>query len=93
MNNSPSTKTVMEQRLRAALQPTEMELIDESAQHAGHAGAQGYAGGESHFRLTIHSAQFAGLGTLARHRLVYHALGDLMQLRVHALSIHARPPA
>ena len=86
------TKLLMEQRLNDALNPSTMELTDESAAHAGHVGAQDYAGGESHFRLSITSAQFAGLGTLARHRLVYHALGDLMQLRVHALSIQAHAP-
>lgn len=73
----------------AALAPQRLELQDESALHAGHAGAQG---GGRHFRLTIVSAQFRGKGTLARHRLVYEALGPLMERDIHALAISARAP-
>ena len=74
----------------AALEPTRMDLVDESAQHAGHAGAQ--PGGETHWRLVIVSPQFAGRPTVARHRMVYQALGELMQNPIHALAITARSP-
>ena len=74
-----------------ALAPTRLELIDNSARHAGHAGAR--PEGESHFRLTIAAAAFAGKSRLERHRLVFAALGDLMQTDVHALAITALTPA
>ena len=74
----------------AALSPVSVELVDESAQHAGHAGAQ--PGGETHWRLSIVSPRFAGQPTVARHRLVYQALGELMQNPIHALAISARSP-
>jgi len=76
------------QRL-AALAPETIELLDESGQHVGHKGS---ASGGSHFNLVIVSAQFAGLGTLARHRKVYEALGPLMQHEIHALAIRALTP-
>ena len=79
----------MRQRL-AALVPARLELIDESAQHAGHAGAA--PGGNTHWRLTIVSAAFAGKPTIARHRMVYQALGELMQHPIHALTISAKSP-
>lgn len=72
-----------------ALQPERLELADESALHAGHAGAQG---GGKHFRLMIVSPRFAGKTTLARHRLVYEALGPLMHREIHALAIQAEAP-
>jgi len=74
----------------AALEPVRLELFDESAQHAGHSGAR--PGGETHWRLTIVSPRFAGQPTLARHRMVYQALGELMQNPIHALAITARSP-
>lgn len=73
----------------AALAPTRVELDDESALHAGHAGAKG---GGGHYRLRIVANAFAGKNTVARHRLVYQALGDLMKQRIHALAIEARTP-
>ncbi len=73
-----------------ALAPQKLELLDESAQHAGHAGAA--PGGNTHWRLTIVSDAFAGKPTVARHRLVYQALGELMQHPIHALAISARAP-
>ena len=79
----------MRQRL-AALAPVRLELVDESAQHAGHAGAA--PGGNTHWRLTIVSAAFTGKPTVARHRMVYQALGELMQHPIHALAISARAP-
>lgn len=78
----------IEQRL-AALQPSRMELADESALHAGHAGAKG---GGGHYRLTIVSQQFSGKNTLARHRMIYAALGPMMQQQIHALAIRAYAP-
>jgi BolA family transcriptional regulator, general stress-responsive regulator len=84
-----STAARIRERL-AALGPVRLELVDESAQHAGHAGAQ--PGGETHWRLTIVSPRFAGQPTVARHRMVYQALGELMQNPIHALAITARSP-
>ena len=84
-----STAAKIRERL-AALAPTRLDLVDESAQHAGHAGAQ--PGGETHWRLVIVSPQFAGRPTVARHRMVYQALGELMQNPIHALAITARSP-
>lgn len=72
-----------------ALQPTQLDILDDSAAHAGHAGA---ATGRGHFRVKIVSPAFKGLPLIARHRKVYHALGDLMQTDIHALSIEATPP-
>lgn len=82
----------VESRMReklAALAPLELRIEDESAAHAGHAGA---AGGGGHYRMRITSAAFSGLGTLARHRIVYAALGDMMKHEIHALSIAAAAP-
>jgi BolA protein len=77
------------QRL-AALEPMTLDLTDESAQHAGHAGAA--PGGQTHWRLSIVSKRFAGQPTVARHRMVYQVLGELMQHPIHALAITARSP-
>ena len=79
----------MRQRL-SALQPLRMELHDESAQHEGHAGAR--PSGGSHWQLTIVSEAFRGKTPVARHRMVYEALGDLMKRDVHALKIEALAP-
>ena len=77
------------QRL-AALEPLDIELIDESENHRGHAGYR--EGGNTHWRLLIVSPRFAGQPVLARHRMVYQALGNLMQNPIHALAITARTP-
>ena len=74
--------------LVSALEPTLLEIRDDSAAHAGHAGAR--EGG--HFHVRIASARFIGLAPLARHRLVYDAVGSLLKTQVHALSIEARLP-
>ena len=74
----------------AALAPVTLQLLDESASHRGHAGWK--AGGNTHWRLTIVSEAFRGKPTLARHRLVYQALGELMDDPIHALAINARAP-
>ncbi|MGL6070181.1 BolA family protein [Craterilacuibacter sp.] len=73
----------------ATLNPHTLEIRDDSAKHAGHAGARS---GGGHYQLSITSDAFAGLSTLARHRLVYGALGELMQVRIHALGITAKTP-
>ncbi|MBK8119281.1 MAG: BolA family transcriptional regulator [Sulfuritalea sp.] len=73
----------------AALDPVAIEINDDSALHAGHAGARS---GGGHFRLTIVSPRFAGCRTMERHRLVYDALGPLMKREIHALSISAKSP-
>jgi BolA protein len=78
------------QRIMAALQPESLEIIDEGHKHRGHAGAKD---GRGHFQVTIVAAQFEGLPLLQRHRLVYEAVGDLMDTDIHALSITASPPA
>jgi len=83
-----STQEELRTRL-AALEPAALEIIDDSARHAGHAGARS---GGGHFLVTIVSPRFAGLSTMARHRLVYGAVGDLMNGPIHALSITARAP-
>jgi len=73
----------------ASLDPESIELLDESAAHAGHAGA---ASGGGHFRLTVVSRRFAGRDKVARHRMIYAALGPLMQREIHALAINALTP-
>jgi len=79
----------IEQCLRAALAPLRLNIEDESAKHAGHAGARE---GGGHFDVTIVASQFSGKSLLQRHRLVYDALGEAMRKDIHALSIHALTP-
>lgn len=78
----------MHKRL-AALQPTHIDIIDESHLHAGHAGSRS---GGGHYKLHIVSPRFVGLNTLARHRVIYSALGEMMRLEIHALNIQALTP-
>jgi BolA family transcriptional regulator, general stress-responsive regulator len=73
----------------AVLNPAILEIIDESRKHAGHAGARD---GGGHYVLHIVSAQFAGNNTVARHRMIYSALGELMKREIHALTIQAHTP-
>ena len=82
------TVALIEQRL-AALEPELIQIYDESAEHVGHAGA---ASGGGHYQLIVVSRRFEGQARVARHRLVYQALGDLMQRQVHALAITALIP-
>ncbi len=82
------TASEIETRLRAALAPTELLVSDDSHQHAGHAGARE----GRHFSVTLRSARFNGVARLARHRLVYDALGPLASQGVHALAITAKAP-
>jgi BolA protein len=91
--NAPSTGPVaseMLRRLNSSLSPSRIELVDESEQHRGHGGYN--PSGESHFSLTIESPAFAGKSRVERQRMVYAALGDLMQGRVHALTMVVRAP-
>ncbi len=83
-----ATAEVIRERL-GALQPVTVDLRDESEQHAGHAGA---ASGGGHWRLTIVSEAFRGKSAVARHRMIYEALGDLMKRDIHALKIEASAP-
>jgi len=77
-------------RLTAALAPTRLDVVNDSARHRGHAGDDGT--GESHFTVLVESAAFAGLSRVARQRLVNQALADLLKERIHALAIQARAP-
>ncbi len=72
----------------ASLEPVSMYIVDESHKHAGHAGSQG--GG--HYQLQIVTLQFEGKSTIARHRMVYSALGEMMKCEIHALNIQANTP-
>jgi len=83
------TRTLIEQRLRKALDPVELDVIDESAAHAGHAGA---ASGGGHFRVILVAKEFEGLSQLARQRRVYEILGDEMKSAIHALSMTCVSP-
>ncbi len=84
----PTLHALLTQALTERLEPTRLELVDDSAAHAGHAGARE----GSHFNLRIVSAQFAGLPRISRHRLVYDALRPWMAEGIHALAIDARTP-
>ena len=85
MNLEPS----MRERLKS-LAPESLEIIDDSAAHAGHAGAA--PGGNTHWKIAIVSRVFTGKPPVARHRMVYAALGELMNNPIHAVQIHALAP-
>lgn len=85
--NQPAIQNEIRQRL-ASLEPQLLEIVDDSAKHAGHAGNSG--GG--HFTLTVVSSQFSGKSQIMRHRMIYHYLQDLIPARIHALSISAFSP-
>jgi BolA protein len=84
----PVTATDVEAALRAALEPTRLEVVDDSAAHAGHPGARE----GRHFSVRVTSARFNGLTRVARHRLVYSALHGLIAQGIHAIAIDARAP-
>ena len=84
-----AVEQAMRERL-ARLEPLSLDLHDESAQHAGHAGSR--PSGGSHWHLAIVSEAFRGQSPVARHRMVYEALGDLMKQDIHALRIEASAP-
>jgi BolA family transcriptional regulator, general stress-responsive regulator len=89
MSTASRAERIKEQ-LTAALAPSVLELTDESALHAGHAGA---ASGGSHFRLKIVSERFEGQRLVMRHRLVYDSVHDMMHTEIHALAITALAPS
>lgn len=80
---------MLRERLSSALNPSRLDIVDQSAAHAGHEGAKG---GGGHYVVTIVSAAFAGLPLIKRHRLVYGAVGEAMKDEIHALSIRAYAP-
>jgi BolA family transcriptional regulator, general stress-responsive regulator len=84
----------MTHKLTARFAPSRLEIIDDSARHAGHAGHPGGAGqgGETHFTVTLVSAAFAGMGRVARQRLVYETLTDELKGGVHALALTTLAP-
>ena len=80
---------MIEHHLKNALEPERLEVIDDSARHAGHEGAKS---GGGHYVVTIVSSKFTGHNLVQRHRMVYEALGDAMRKDIHALSIRAKTP-
>ena len=82
-------ETLLRERLESRFAPTFLHILDEGHLHAGHAGA---ADGRGHFRIKILAPAFRGLTPLARHRLVYAALADLLETDIHARAIEALPP-
>ena len=80
----------IQEKLTDSFAPTRLEVVDDSARHAGHAGAA--PGGESHFNVTIESAAFAGAAKVARQRMVYRALAEELAGPLHALSVKALAP-
>jgi len=90
MNQTP-TAAQLQQRLQQVLQPSQLEVIDESQQHHGHAGANGTGFG-THFRVRITAGVFIGKSAVARHRLVYDALQDFIDQGLHALAIETQTP-
>ena len=83
------TVDLIRERLNNVFSPAQLDIVDDSQQHAGHAGA---AGGGGHFTVTIVSEKFRDHSALERHRMVYQAVDDLMPAEIHALSIKALAP-
>jgi BolA family transcriptional regulator, general stress-responsive regulator len=90
MSGQESRPDRIRRLVSAALAPTVLELTDESALHAGHAGA---ASGGGHYRMKIVSSRFEGLRLVTRHRLVYDSVHDMMHTEIHALAITALAPS
>ncbi|AZY48572.1 BolA family protein [Bordetella avium] len=88
MTHTPDRIALIRERL-APLAPSQLDILDESYLHAGHAGAEGGAG---HYRVLIVSESFKGLTPVARHRLVYHYLQDLIPFPIHALALDTQTP-
>lgn len=84
------TSEQIKQLLTSELQPALLEIIDNSAAHAGHAGARS---GGGHYHVTIVAEAFEGKSLVQRHQLIYKALGDLMKQQIHALGINALSPS
>lgn len=89
MTDAAGRLTLIRERLTAALYPEQLEVVDESHKHVGHAGARG---GGGHYQVTIVSPVFQGASLVQRHRMVYEALEDAMRSEIHALSIRALTP-
>ena len=85
-----SVEASIRRKLGCALSPLRLDIVDESAQHAGHAGAR--PGGETHFRVEIVSPRFAGLSRIARQRLVHAILAEDLKTNVHALALKTLAP-
>ena len=86
---NPARVARMRELLTSELMPVQLDIVDESHQHAGHAGARD---GRGHFRVRIVAAAFAGLSPVKRHQRVYAALGTMMQTDIHALALETRTP-
>ena len=84
------TTDLIKQKLSLAIKPELLEVLDNSAAHAGHAGAQS---GGGHYHLTIVAEAFEGKSLVQRHQLIYQALGDMMKTEIHALGINALTPS
>ncbi len=84
------TAEIIRSKLTETFEPLEIEVIDNSQAHAGHAGAQS---GGGHFHVNITAAAFEGKSMVQRHQLIYKALGDLMKKEIHALGINANAPS
>lgn len=84
------TTEVIRKLLNDALKPEQLEIIDNSAAHAGHVGAQS---GGGHYFVTIVADAFEGKSLVQRHQLIYQALGDMMKQQIHALGINAKTPS
>ncbi len=80
---------MVEQRVRAAIDPVHLQILDESHRHRGHEGARS---GGSHYRLTVVSERFVGRSRLARHRMLYDAVGDAMNREIHAFALRTYTP-
>jgi len=90
MRTSMATRDIITEKLSTAFTPQSVEVVDESHQHAGHAGHR--EGGETHFRVYIVAEAFRGKSRLERHRMINAALTNELQNGVHALAIHASAP-
>ena len=86
---NPARIARMRELLVADLAPAQLDIVDESHKHAGHAGARD---GRGHFRVRIVAAAFAGLTSVRRHQRVYAAIGTMMQTDIHALALETRAP-
>jgi BolA family transcriptional regulator, general stress-responsive regulator len=83
---------LIKEKLTAALHPVSVEVVDDSARHAGHAGAKGLPAGETHFNVKVVAAAFEGKSRIDRHRLVNFILVNELKAGVHALAIDAKAP-
>jgi BolA protein len=90
MTSQNSVAALIEQKLAAALSPNQLEVIDESHQHQGHAGAR--PEGESHFRVRIVADTFRGRSRIECHRMINDVLADELKQQIHALAIEAKAP-